>query len=130
MMLHRLDPFADLYRSTARRASLDADVYRRGDTFYVEIDAPGVHLEDIDLELEKQHLTVTVERPELADEERTDVVRGRATGTFRRQWFLGDALDGENVEASFDNGVLTLAIPVIEQAKARKIAIAATSSDN
>jgi len=130
MMLHRFDPFADLHRPAPRRASLDADVYRLGDTFYVEIDAPGVQLDDIDLELEKQHLTVTVERREFADEERTEIVRGRATGTLQRRWFLGDALDGEHVEASFDNGVLTLAIPVIEQAKAHKIAISATSSAN
>lgn len=123
MMLHRFDPFADPYRPTARRSSLDADVYRLGDTFYVEIDAPGVQLEDIDLELEKQHLTITVERRELADEERTDIVRGRATGTFRRRFFLGDSLAGDQVEASFDNGVLTLAIPVIEEAKPRKIVI-------
>ncbi len=123
MMLHRFDPFADPYRPIARRSSLDADVYRLGDTFYVEIDAPGVQLEDIDLELEKQHLTITVERRELADEERTDIVRGRATGTFRRRFFLGDSLAGDQVEASFDNGVLTLAIPVIEEAKPRKIVI-------
>ena len=123
MMLHRFDPFADPYRPTAHRSSLDADVYRLGDTFYVEIDAPGVQLEDIDLELEKQHLTITVERRELADEERTDIVRGRATGTFRRRFFLGDSLAGDQVEASFDNGVLTLAIPVIEEAKPRKIVI-------
>ena len=122
MMLHRFDPFADPYRP-ARRSSLDADVYRLGDTFYVEIDAPGVQLEDIDLELEKQHLSITVERRELADEERTDIVRGRPTGTFRRRFFLGDSLAGDQVEASFDNGVLTLAIPVIEEAKPRKIVI-------
>ena len=129
-MLHRFDPFADLNRQPARRSTLDADVYRLGDTFYVEIDAPGAHLEDIDLELEKQHLSITVERRELTDDDRTDIVRGRATGKFHRRFFLGDSLDGEQVEASFDNGVLTLAIPVIEQAKARKIAIAANTSEN
>jgi len=129
-MLHRFDPFADYYRPTPRRSTLDADVYRLGDTFYVEIDAPGVQLDDIDLELEKQHLSITVEKRELADEDRTDIVRGRATGTFHRRFFLGDTLDGEQVEASFENGVLTLAIPVIEQAKARKIAIAVNSSEN
>ena len=129
MMLHRFDPFADPYRPTARRSSLDADVYRLGDTFYVEIDAPGVQLEDIDLELEKQHLSITVERRELADEERTDIVRGRATGTFRRRFFLGDSLAGDQVEASFDNGVLTLAIPVIEQAKPRKIVIESAAAN-
>ena len=128
MMLHRFDPFADFHRSYGRR-SLDADVYRVGDLFYLEIDAPGVALDDIDLEIEKNHLTVTVERREIADDERTDIVRGRAMGTFTRRFFLGDSLDAESVEASFDNGVLTLTIPVVEKAKARKIAIAASSSN-
>ncbi len=123
-MLHRFDPFADFYRSSSRR-SLEADVYRVGELFHVEIDAPGVDPEDIDLRLEKNHLTVTIERREVADEARTDIVRGRALGTFTRSFFLGESLDGENVEASFDNGVLTLTIPVAEKAKARKIAISA-----
>ena len=127
MMLHRFDPFADLSRPT-RRAFLGADVYRLGDSFYVEIDAPGVGLEDIDLEVEKKHLTVTVERREITDSERTDVVRGRPTGKFTRRFFLGDALDGDEIEASFANGVLTLSIPVIETAKARKIAISGATA--
>ena len=129
-MLHRFDTFTDFYRPTTRLSSLDADVYRVGDTFYVEIDAPGVQLDDIDLELEKQHLTITVERRELTDDDRTDIVRGRATGTLQRRFFLGDSLDGEHVEATYDNGVLKLAIPVVEQAKSRKIAIAASTSKN
>ena len=129
-MMHRFDPFTDFYRPTTRNSGLAADVYRLGDTYYVEIDAPGVHLDDIDLELEKQHLTITVERRELADEARTDIMRGRATGTLKRRFFLGESLDGEHVEATYDNGVLKLAIPVVEQSKARKIAIAASTSVN
>ena len=127
MMLHRFDPFYD----TANRPSrhfLNADVYRREDAFYLEIDAPGVALEDIDIEVEKKSLTITVERRELVDEERTDVMRGRPTGTFVRRFFLGDGLDGESIEASYDAGVLTLTIPVTETAKARKVSIKATSA--
>lgn len=124
MMLHRYDPFFDAGQRS-RRFFLNADVYRRGDTFYLDIDAPGVQLDDIDIEVEKKHLSVTVERRELVDEERTDVVRGRPTGRFTRRFFLGDGLDGEAIEAEFDNGVLTLTIPVTETAKARKIAISA-----
>ena len=60
---------------------------------------------------------------EREDDERTDVVRGRPTGTFIRRFFLSDALDGETIEAGYDRGVLKLSIPVIETAKARKIAI-------
>ncbi len=124
MMLKRFDPFFDFAVHThSGRRFLDADVYRRGDVYYVEIDAPGVRLDDIDIEFEKSHLTITVERRAVVDEERSEVVTGRATGRFTRRFFLGDSLHGESVEASFDNGVLKLAIPVVEEAKARKISI-------
>jgi len=123
-MFYRYDP----QRVPQQRRTLNADVYRLGDTFHVEIDVPGVDLEDIDLEVEKKQLTVTVERRDLVDTERTDVIKGRPTGTFRRRFFLSDSLDGENIEASYDRGVLRLSVPVIETAKARKIAIASGSS--
>lgn len=126
MMLKRFDPFFDFEFPTSlhsRSRFLEADVYVRNDVYYIEIDAPGVRLEDIDVEVEKNHLTVSVERRELADEERTEVIRGRATGRFSRRFFLGESLDGESVEASYENGVLTLTIPMEEKAKARKIAV-------
>lgn len=129
MMLHRFDPFFET-RPVARRQFLGADVYRRGETFFVEIDVPGVDLEDIDIEMEKKHLTVTVERRELIDEDRVDISRGRPTGSFVRRFFLGDGLDGESIEAVYDKGVLTLSIPMTETAKARKIAITASSESD
>ncbi len=129
MMIHRFDPFfAGDSRAMTRRYFLAADAYRIDDMFYLEIDAPGVQLDDIDIQVEKKHLTVTVERRELADENRTDIVRGRPTGSFVRSFFLGDGLDGDRVEAGYDNGILTLSIPVNEAAKARKIAITAGSA--
>ena len=128
-MMHRFDPFNEIYnRPAGRRYFLNADTYRVEDIFYLEIDTPGVKLEDIDIEVEKKHLTVTAERRELTEDGRTDLVRGRPTGTFTRRFFLGEGLDGENVEASYDNGVLTLAIPVSEASKARKIAITVGST--
>lgn len=128
MMLHRFDPFFET-RPTTRRQFLGADVYKRGEHYYVEIDVPGVDLEDIDIEMAKKHLTVTVERRELVDEERVDISRGRPTGTFVRRFFLGDGLDGESIEAGYDKGVLTLVIPMSETAKARKIAITASAAE-
>ena len=119
-MFYRYDPFRG---QQPQRRTLNADVYRLGDTFHVEIDVPGVDLEDIDIEVEKKQLTVTVERRDLVDDERTDLVRGRPTGTFSRKFFLSDSLDGESIEATYDRGVLKLSIPVIETAKARKVAI-------
>jgi HSP20 family protein len=129
MMLHRFDPFFETRPPTGRHV-LGADVYRRGETYYVEIDVPGVDLEDIDIEMEKKHLTVTVQRRELVDEDRVDISRGRPTGSFVRRFFLGDGLDGESIEAVYDKGVLTLSIPMTETAKARKIAITAASESS
>lgn len=127
MMLHRYDPFFDA-GSRSRRLFLNADVYRLADSFYLDIDAPGVALDDIDIEIEKKSLTVKVERRELVDDARTDLVRGRPTGTFVRRFFLGEGLDGEAIEAKYDDGVLTLTIPVVETAKARKVSISAGSA--
>ncbi|MCH7900750.1 MAG: Hsp20/alpha crystallin family protein [Acidobacteria bacterium] len=129
MMIHRFDPFLEARnRSSTWRYFLAADTYRVEDTFYLEVDVPGVKLEDIDIEVEKKHLTVTVERHQLVDDDRTDIVRGRPTGRFVRRFFLGDGLDGEGVEASYENGVLTLSIPVNEASKAHKVAITASST--
>ena len=128
MMLHRFDPLFDTARPAMRRPGLSADVYKLGETYFVEVDVPGIDPEDIDIEVEKKHLTVTAERRDLVDDERVDISRGRPRGTFVRRFFLGDGLDGESIEASYDKGVLTLTIPMTEKAKARKIAITAQSS--
>lgn len=129
MMLHRFDPYFETSsRPAPRRHVLAADVYRRGETYYVEIDAPGVDLDDIDIEVEKKHLTVTVERRNLVDDERVDISRGRPAGSFVRRFFLGDGLDGEAIRAHYDKGVLTVEIPIDENAKARKIAVNAASN--
>lgn len=128
-MIQRFDPFFETHhRPSIQRYFLAADAYRVEDTFYLEVDAPGVELGDIDIEVEKKHLTVTVARPQLVDEDRTEVVRGRPNGTFVRRFFLGDGLDGDGIEASYENGVLTLSIPVNEASKARKVAITASST--
>ncbi len=132
MMLKRFDPFFDFEFPTSfqsRSRFLEADVYVRGDIYYIEIDAPGVSLEDIDVEVERNHLTVSVERREMADNERTEVVRGRAMGRFSRRFYLSESLDGSSVEAGYENGILTLSIPVTEKAKARKIEIQAGAAE-
>ena len=125
MMLNRFDPFDFGFPGSLQSRSrfLEADVYMRDDVYYVEIDAPGVSLDAIDVEVERNHLTVSVERRELADDDRTEVVRGRPVGRFSRRFYLGDSLDAGSVEASYENGVLTLSIPLQEKAKARKIAV-------
>jgi HSP20 family protein len=128
-MLMRTDPFRDLDRltqqlmGTASRPTLMAmDAWRDGDEFVVEFDLPGVDPDSVDLDVERNVLTVRAERPSL-NGDRELIAAERPRGVFSRQLILGDNLDIESVGASYSSGVLTVRIPVAEQAKPRKIAI-------
>ena len=132
-MLMRTDPFRDLDRLTqqvfgtmARPAAMPMDAYRRGDTFYIKLDLPGTTLDAIELTVEQNVLTVHATRPAMNGEAEL-LVAERPAGAFTRQVFLGDTLDADHVDADYTAGVLTLAIPVHEAAKPRKVEI--TSQD-
>jgi HSP20 family protein len=128
-MLMRTDPFRELDRltqqvfgTTARPAVMPMDAWREGEQFVVEFDLPGVDPESIDLDVERNVLTVKAERPAREGSEEM-VAAERPRGVFSRQLFLGDTLDTERIEASYSSGVLTLRVPVAEKAKPRKISI-------
>ncbi|MFD7922398.1 Hsp20/alpha crystallin family protein [Streptomyces sp. NPDC059740] len=129
-MLMRTDPFREFDRlaqqvlhTAARPATMPMDAYRSGDDFVVHFDLPGVEPETIDLDVERNVLTVRAERRSPAPGGAELVADERPTGTFSRQLFLGETLDAERIDAHYDNGVLTLRIPVAEKAKPRKIHI-------
>jgi HSP20 family protein len=130
-MLMRFDPYREFDRlteqvaSTASRASraFPMDAYRRGDQFIVEFDLPGVEPASIDPTVEKNVLTVRAERRFEPREDDEVLAAERPHGTYTRQLFLGDTLDSENVQASYEQGVLTLTIPVSEAAKPRRVHI-------
>jgi HSP20 family protein len=129
-MLMRTDPFRDLDRFTqqvlgtaSRPSAMPMDAYRRGHEFYVHFDLPGINPESIDLTVEQNVLTVRAERSFDVEDGSDVIVNERPTGTFSRQLFLGETLDPEGVEASYESGVLTLRIPVHEAAKPRKVEI-------
>ena len=137
-MLMRTDPFRDLDRlsqqlsgtngTLARPSVMPMDAWRDGETFYVEFDLPGVKPDSIDLDVERNVVTVKAERaPRASDTELIAAERPR--GVFSRQLILGDNLDTERIAASYDSGVLTLRIPVAEKAKPRKISIASNHDD-
>jgi HSP20 family protein len=138
MMLMRTDPFRELDRLTqqvfgangtlARPAVMPMDAWREGDTFHVEFDLPGVNPDSIDLDVERNVVTVKAERPARSGDAEM-IAAERPRGVFSRQLVLGDNLDTEHITAGYDTGVLTLLIPVAEQAKPRKIAIASTGQD-
>ena len=133
-MLMRTDPFRDLDRLTqqvfgtvARPAAMPMDAFRKGDTFYVKLDLPGISLDAIDLTVEQNVLTVRAERAPVQADGAQMIVAERPSGTFTRQVFLGETLDAEHIAADYAAGVLTLTIPVREAAKPRSIQV--TSSD-
>jgi HSP20 family protein len=138
-MLMRTDPFRELDRlsqqvfgtqgTLARPAVMPMDAWREGDTFLVELDLPGVSPDSIDLDVERNVLTVKAERPG-RDTDTELIAAERPRGVFSRQLILGDTLDTERVAASYDAGVLTLRIPVAEQAKPRKISISSTNGQD
>jgi HSP20 family protein len=103
------------------------DAWREGDAFQIEFDLPGVAQESIDLDVERNVLTVRAERVgRNGDWEMLASERPR--GMFSRQLVLGDNLDLDRIQARYDHGVLRLSIPVAERAKPRKIEIAASDA--
>ena len=133
-MLMRTDPFRDLDRLTqqffgnsgtwSRPSTMPMDAYRSGHEFVVAFDLPGVDPDAIELNVERNVLTVKAERrPNPVGQDVEMQVAERPLGVFSRQLFLGDTLDSEHISASYDAGVLTLRIPVAEQAKPRRIEI-------
>jgi HSP20 family protein len=131
-MLMRTDPFREFDRlsqqvfgtpgTLARPSAMPMDAWREGHEFVVEFDLPGVDPDSIDLDVERNVLTVRAERTP-AQGDREFVAAERPRGVFSRQLILGDTLDTDRVHAAYDGGVLTLRIPVAEKAKPRKIRI-------
>ena len=134
-MLMRFDPFRELDRLAQQTAGagrlpvMAMDAYRHGDSFVVHFDLPGVEASSIDLTVEKNVLTVTAERRWQPTEGDEVVVSERPQGSFSRQLFLGEGLDPDRIEARYDNGVLTVSIPVAERAKPRKVDISSGSGN-
>ena len=128
-MLMRTDPFRDLDRFThqvlgtaARPAVMPMDAWREGEELVVEFDLPGINEDSLDLDIERNVVTVRAERPDV-DPGREMLATERPRGVFSRQLVLGDNLATDQIVASYDGGVLRLRIPVAEKAKPRKIAI-------
>jgi HSP20 family protein len=134
MLLRSTDPFRDFDRltqqllgsgwgTTNRPAVMPMDAWREGDRFIIEFDLPGVNPESIDLDVERNVLTVRAERV-AGNGDWQRLASERVHGQFSRQLVLGDNLDLERIEATYDNGVLRLLVPVAEKAKPRKIQVA------
>jgi HSP20 family protein len=135
-MLMRTDPFRDFDRlaqqvlgsgTTTRPAVMPMDAWREGDAFTIEFDLPGVARESIDLDVERNVLTVRAERV-TRNGDWEALASERPKGVFSRQLVLGDNLDLDRIEAAYADGVLRLVVPVAEKAKPRKIEIQQSGS--
>ena len=141
-MLMRTDPFRELDRlaqtlvsgstpgTWSRPSAMPMDAYRAGDEFVVMFDLPGVTPDAIEVDVERNVLTVKAERRPTVHEGEVEMqVSERPLGVFSRQLFLGDTLDTEKIHAEYEAGVLSLRIPVAEQAKPRKIEVRVGSAE-
>jgi HSP20 family protein len=137
-MLMRTDPFRELDRLTqqllgttgtwSRPSTMPMDAYREGDVYVIALDIPGVSTDAIDIDVERNMLTVKAERrPTAKDNDVQMELSERPLGVFSRQLMLADTLDTEHIEADYEAGVLTLRIPIAERAKPRKISIGGSS---
>jgi HSP20 family protein len=138
-MLMRTDPFREVDRLTqqvfggqpgtwSRPNPMPMDAYRAGDEYVVAIDLPGVAPQAIELDVQRNVLSVKAERRPVGADNAEMQVSERPLGVFSRQLFLGDTLDTEHIHAAYEAGVLTLRIPIAERAKPRKIAIESRES--
>src|SRR3954467_10139690 len=133
MLLRTTDPFRDFDRlagqllgTTNRPTVMPMDAWREGDVFRIEFDLPGVVKESIDLDVERNVLTVRAERV-VRNGDWELLASERPRGAFSRQLVLGDNLDLDRIEAGYDAGVLRLVVPVAERAKPRKIPVRGTA---
>jgi HSP20 family protein len=137
-MLMRFDPFAEFDRLTNQIWSrgwsglgssfMPMDAYRSGDHFVIHFDLPGVDPESVDLTVEHNVLTVTAQRAWQPEEGAQVLFAERPQGSYTRRLQLGDGLDADHIEASFDRGVLTVRVPVAEAAKPRRVEISTGSA--
>ena len=128
------DPFRDLDRLATSMLDtrqgprvMPIDLHRDGDHYVLNADLPGVDPGSVDVDIDGQLLTIRAERTLRSDEQAQWLVRERPSGSFLRQLTLGDGLDTAGISAHYENGVLSVVIPVSEQAKPRKVEVQAAS---
>jgi HSP20 family protein len=137
MALVRSDPFRDVDRwmqqlwstqQSGRSMAMPMDAFRKGDSFLLRLDLPGVQPDSVELTVEDNVLTIKAERPAPPQAEGIEsVIAERPYGRFSRQVVLGSTLDTEHIQAEYEAGVLTVVIPVAEKAKPRRIEVTTRS---
>ncbi|MGJ8720517.1 MAG: Hsp20/alpha crystallin family protein [Salinibacterium amurskyense] len=127
------DPFAELDRLTSAAQSrvgtqpMPVDLYRQADEYVLTADLPGVDPGSVDVDVDGQLLTIRAERTAGEREGAKWLSQERRYGSYLRQFGIGAGIDRDNISASYDNGVLSVIIPVSEKAKPRKIEVSTNS---
>lgn len=131
------DPFSQLDRiaqsvfDTSRQPRLmPVDLFREGDQYVLNADLPGVDPGSVDVDVDGHLLTIRAQRSAANRENSRWLAQERPFGSYQRQFTIGDDVDAENISASYDNGVLSVVIPVAERAKPRKIRIDSAADHN
>jgi HSP20 family protein len=138
MSVMRFDPFRDFDRLSEQIAgqlrgaprSVPIDVYRRGDQFHIHLDLPGVDPNAIELTVEQNVLTIKADRHFELRENDEILVSERPQGAFTRQLMLAESLESDKLEATYDQGVLSITIPVAEHAKPRRVQVSSTGASS
>ncbi len=128
MLLTSFDPFVRVFgatngTTTRVRTIMPMDVIRRKDEVLFRFDLPGVDTESIDVTVDRGVLTVSAKRSEETTEGENPVRRERVRGSFTRRVYLGDTLDSDKIEATYNDGVLAIRLPLLEKAQPRKVEI-------
>jgi HSP20 family protein len=128
------DPFRDMDRLAARLATVPTgssrtpqfmpmDLYRAGDHYVLHADLPGVDPGSVDIGVDNNTLTIKAERTARSGDGVQWIASERFSGSYLRQLSLGEGVDTENISAGYENGVLTVTIPVADKAKPRRIPV-------
>ena len=134
-MAMKFDPFRELDRMAGalldprqRLRLMPIDLYREGDHYILNADLPGIDPGSVDVDVDGQLLTIRAERTIHVPDGATWLNRERESGTFLRQLNLGQGINIEGISAKYENGVLSVFIPVSERARPRKIEVSSSYS--
>ena len=114
----------------SRPRLMPMDLSRDADRYVLNADLPGIDPASVDIDVDGQLLSIRAERPAPSTDGVTWISRERSTGTFLRRFSLGQNVDTSNISANYENGVLSVVIPVAEKAKPRKIAVQSAASQS
>ena len=125
-VLSQFDRLASSVFDSARTPRLmPVDLFRDGDQYVLSADLPGIDPASVDLDVDGQLLTIRAERPMPASSDVKWIANERPSGSYMRQFTLGDGVDTEKITANYEHGVLSVIVPMAERAKPRKIQVAA-----